>query len=733
MTLSLLLSIASCSQAVLEEEPTGRISVNMSQDTSEDIVVKSLVDPAGDQIFTLDFIRTYKDGSSKSEYTCRHTEIPAEGVSLPVGSYLVKASCGDNAEAAFGEPFYTGETTAEIVANTQSRVNLTAYLSNVKVTVDFTDEIKSNFREYNVTVTNSRGGTLVFSNVATPSTIDEEGYFKVGENETLTWTLDLVNNKGVRYSATDTYTAVKAKEHYNIQFALGEKGEDVGGLYLTIKVDNSTEVKDYFAGIDFAGNAGPSITVNDEFASLLAKDDVMIPFGVEESKVVTLHAAKGVKSVIISHSDANLYAGGLPYMTELSGAKASQISALDAIGVKTSATSYGAYDPLTVDITGFMAGLDMDKSYSFDFYIYDVYNHMAHLPLDFTVIVDADADMVSVNPWARLAFLKGKWFLDTIPEGLTFMYKKPSDAEWMTVDPSQVKYDLASKTYTANIVGLEAETEYVVKAVSSVDTDTREMRFTTSIELQLYNMNFDVWEKFNKTWYPYTQNATDEQKVWDSANPGTANYSALVDPNTTPEESSVRGKAVKMESVYAYIKFAAGNIYTGRFGQVIGTSGASLDWGTPFTGRPVALRGYYKYTPASINRVPDTIPPDIDPDIKGKTDKCQILVILADWGRRFPINTTTGSFVLYDSDPGIIGFAKFESDETVSGWKEFCLPIEYRDTERIPTHAVVVCCSSYLGDYFIGGEGSTMWADEFSFEYDWTKLEPDEKEKVNLF
>lgn len=735
---ALSLSIGACSQVSVDDDLTGQLSVNLSQDTSEDIVLKSLVDPAQDQIFALDFIRTYKDGTSKSEFTCEHTQIPVEGVELPVGPYVIKASSGSNAEAAFGEPFYTGEASVNIVAGGSHSVDITAYLSNVKVTVDFSDEIKSNFKEYKVTVRNSRGGTLVFSNVSSPSTIDSEGYFRVGENETLTWTLDIVNNKGVSYSTSDTYEGVKAKEHYNIRFDLGEKGEDIGGMYLTIRVDNSTEVKDYFAGVDFDGHAAPSISVNPEFQKLLDAEEVMIPFGVEESKVVTLHAPKGLKNVIISHSDAGLYAEGLPYFVDLAEGSASQITALESIGVKTTSSSYGAFDPVTVDITTFLAYLPMDKRYKMDFYIYDVYNHMNHLPLDFTVVVDADADVVKVNKWARFAIVTGKWFLDEAPAGLTFMYRRDSSgAEWQTLDPTHVRYDFESKTYTANITGLDSDTGYVVKAVSATDTDTREVPFVTDTEKQLYNMNFDIWDNFGKTWYPYMENATDEQKVWDSANPGTADYSLFVDPNTTPETSDVvSGKAVKMESVYAFIKFAAGNIYTGRFGKVIGTSGASLDWGTPFDKRPVALRGYYKYKPAAINHAPDKIPSGVDPNIKGQMDKCQIVVILADWGKRFPINTVEGSFVDYDNDPCIIGFAKIESDEVKSSWKEgeFCLPIEYRDIdeERKPTHAVVVCCSSYLGDYFIGGEGSTMWADEFSFEYDLTTLKPEEQAKVNL-
>ena len=47
-------------------------------------------------------------------------------------------------------------------------------------------------------------------------------------------------------------------------------------------------------------------------------------------------------------------------------------------------------------------------------------------------------------------------------------------------------------------------------------------------------------------------------------------------------------------------KFAAGNIYIGQFDKVSGV-GAELDWGEPFTSRPLALRGYYKYQPKAID------------------------------------------------------------------------------------------------------------------------------------
>lgn len=710
--LSVLIALSAC-QRSLNEDQTGLLNINLKQDTSEEVIFKSVAAPEEGQVFALEFFR-------KGEFVTSATHtvgVPAEPLELPVGPYVVKAATGANAEAAFNEPFFTGEGTVDIVAGTEHTMEITCFLSNVKVSVDFSQEIKDAFKSYQVTVSNSRGASLTFEG----ETLSQAGYFKVEENETLTWALSMVNNDGVTYTAAETYKDVMPREHYNLSFSLGEARPELGGMYLTIKVDNSTEVKEYPAHVDFGGNLAPDIILNKELEDLLAKDPVTVPYGVEESKVVTLSASKGIKSAVIRHSDMNLYGAGLPYFTELVGATAVQLSALAQIGIEATAQNYGSTAPVTIDFTGFIASLDMDMSYKFDVAVYDVYNHMQSVTFDFTVVVDADADMVRVDPWAKFAVAYGKWFLETKPEGLSFIYRKSSDSQWTSVPSSDIEFNEAAKTFSATLTGLEPSAQYVVKAVSAADTDTRELTFTTLADPQIYNMSFDDWYQDGKVWYPFAQGGS---HVWDSANEGAATF---IGSSTTPVEGSdaVSGKAARLESKYAVIAFAAGNLYTGDFGSINGV-GATLDWGTPFTGRPVALRGYYKYAPKAIDRTKS--PYD---DLKGQSDKCRIMVILADWDAPFPINTTSGQFVDLDNDPGIIGMVKFDSDEAVSSYKEFCLPIEYRDPTRVPKYAVVVCCASYLGDYFTGGEGSVMHADEFSFEYDITTLTPEEQAKVN--
>jgi len=308
--------------------------------------------------------------------------------------------------------------------------------------------------------------------------------------------------------------------------------------------------------------------------------------------------------------------------------------------------------------------------------------------------------ITEVQPWCYQAKVFGLYSGAGDPH---LEYRKASESQWNMVSGAVVS-DLG---ISADISGLESGTEYVVRVVED-GAYSPEVSFVTETPVQLYNMDFDQWHLDGKVWYPYAKGA--DPTVWDSANKGAATF---IGSSTTPEETFVvEGKAVRMESKYAVIAFAAGNIYTGQFGKINGI-GAELDWGVPFSGRPSALKGWYSYTPAAI----DNADPEFS-HLLGQNDRCQILVFLTDWDVPFRLNTTAGKFVDFDNDPGIIAFAKMESSEDTQGkYREFTLPLEYRDQNRKPKYVVVACAASYLGDYFTGGVGSTMYIDEFEFLY----------------
>ena len=319
--------------------------------------------------------------------------------------------------------------------------------------------------------------------------------------------------------------------------------------------------------------------------------------------------------------------------------------------------------------------------------------------------------VTSVHPWCYSADLTGEFDGNGTPR---LEYRTDLEETW-TVSEDAVSVNGTS--LSAKLTGLTEGTLYHVRFVSGSETG-KETTFTTGTPDQIENMGFDDW--YNTTtstkkeiWYP---NLNSTVNVWGTANPGSG---AFVGSLTTPEDSFVAvagdGKrAARLESKYAILAFAAGNIFTGSFGKVNGL-GAILDWGTPFTGRPSALKGYYSYAPVPINHVKSPYE-----SLENTMDQCQILVILTDWTGPFTINTTEGVFVDQTKEnKSIIAYGKFESAEnTGEEYREFTLPLEYWRPDATPAYAVVVACASYKGDYFTGGEGSVMFVDEFEFVYE---------------
>lgn len=323
-----------------------------------------------------------------------------------------------------------------------------------------------------------------------------------------------------------------------------------------------------------------------------------------------------------------------------------------------------------------------------------------------------DLEISSVNAWCHSADVKA---VSKTGESPVVEYKASSASSWMQAED----LELSGRDVAVTLTRLKADTQYTVRIVDG-ELVSDEYVFKTEQALELHNMSFDEWysedpSSDKSAWFPDLD--LNSNYIWDSANKGTAAPGYVP---TTPERTDVAvsgpGKAAaRLETMQVNIlgikKLAAGNIYTGKFGKVAGV-GAELDWGVPFTSRPQALKGFYKYAPKSIDmaEAPYT-------DMTGKTDKCQIQVMLTDWEGPFRINTSEGRFVDVENDKGIIAFARFETDSATETYEEFVLELEYRDLTRIPKYVVISACASNLGDYFTGGVGSVLLVDEFEFIY----------------
>lgn len=306
-------------------------------------------------------------------------------------------------------------------------------------------------------------------------------------------------------------------------------------------------------------------------------------------------------------------------------------------------------------------------------------------------------------------------------------YRKAGAEDWtrfddVEVDGINITASVPGDGITEGSEKLDPGTGYEFR-VCTEDASSDIITVTTGKPDQLYNMGFDDWYSVKSgsydIWYP---GLNDTYKVWDSANPGSGAFvGSLTSPTDAVAVSGPGKRAARLESKNAVIAFAAGNIITGQFKGISGL-GAIMDWGTPFTGRPYALKGYYAYKPALVNTAKDPYK-----DLINTMDKCQLLVILTDWTEPFTVNTSENIFV--DQTPAnehIIAYGKMESDKDTfsdpssdsNGYIPFTLELEYWKKGAVPTYAVVIACASYKGDYFTGGIGSVMYVDEFEFLYD---------------
>lgn len=699
-----MLLAVSCKENVSGDPGKGQLGITAMCDT--EISVKSAAAPGDDMVFS---VSVYDENNTLAAHVADHNDLAGKPFSLHSGAYRIEIVNGDpSVGAAFDAPVYSGQTNAVVKPDRLTSATVTATLANVMASVALDETIAGHFASTSVTVSNASGSSLTFS--SDEDNFDKVGYFKADGG--LSWSVDFVTPDGIHYRNSASYTDVKAREHYRFAFSVKEIVETNGKIALRLIVDDSVNVQDIDMPLDFDTSSDPSYATNPEF---VLDGHSSFPKGDRTPKQFYFSAPKGAKSLVITVLDAQKNST----YYELVGASDELVSELGALGIKTSALTFGARTA-HIDITDYVASLDI-ATYRMILSIYDIKGHMASADMNFDIKPEVDVDMVSVSPWAKFAVANAMWYTQELPDGISFSYRLSGTSEWTLLATSAVEADTDSKTYTAVIPGLQPSSSYEIKAVTASQDNPHIFTFTTEAAPALYNLSFDDWYKSGQVWYPYRQGAN--PAVWDSANAATASF---IGSSTTPEESLVvRGKAARMESKYAVIAFAAGNIYVGKFNKISGM-GADLDWGTPFSGRPVALKGYYNYKSMPIDRTDNA-----HSSFKGTPDKCQIQILLTDWDKPFNINTNKGVFVDFDKDPHIIAYSIFSSDKTTNGYREFTLPIQYRNN-RIPKYIVVVCASSYMGDYFTGGVGSTLYVDEFSLVYDIDSLTAEEQAVVNF-
>lgn len=317
-----------------------------------------------------------------------------------------------------------------------------------------------------------------------------------------------------------------------------------------------------------------------------------------------------------------------------------------------------------------------------------------------------------VNGWAKFIEVEGAWTPAIMPAGLCFEYRIDGTDSWITVAPT---VDPDNRTVKAKIAGLTPLTKYFVRIATDNEKGTT-VECMTEDATEVFNLGFDTWSVKGKNQYP---NTTAANSFWATGNEGVT--TAGKNSTTSPSDDKVGGdKAAKMESIYVsflFVKtFAAGNLFTGHFKTVISNPIESAKMGRAYTARPTGLKGWYKYKSTTINH---NFAPNKDEYAKyiGTPDFCHIYVQLENWG---DLDPDPAKRPMDNAGITVVGYGEFKTDQTNmdSGYEQFSFDINYTNKTLRPTHITIAAASSIYGGFFVGGEGSTLYVDEFELLWD---------------
>lgn len=301
--------------------------------------------------------------------------------------------------------------------------------------------------------------------------------------------------------------------------------------------------------------------------------------------------------------------------------------------------------------------------------------------------------------WGQFACLSGTCSLQDAASPVQFAYKKKSESEWKTVEATKGE----GNAYSAKVSPLDFNTEYEYYILCG-DKIGETCGFTTEAFEEIPNLSFDNWTQNGKNWYP---NSEASNSYWATGNEGAT---TLGSSNSIPVEGSDArtGKAGKLETVTVpLVGYAAGNLLIGSYSTNLNDMASSVQFGRSYNGaRPVKLTGYYKYTPGTSMNKNGKIPTDRTLTV----DECDIYVKL--W-----------------SGDEVIAESHFITNQTVSEYTRFDLPIEYTNMTKRPDKITIVATSSRYGGEFEGtnmfntkvvgqvAAGSTLWVDDFELSY----------------
>lgn len=284
-----------------------------------------------------DFTIALMDGNVVKTSWDKFSEYPKYAV-LPVGTYTLKAYYGSSDKEGFESPYYEGTQEITIEDDVTVEANITCYLTNVKVSVEYTDAFKKYFSDYSTTVQSAGGSPVVFSKNEVRAAYVKPGVITVYAN------VEKQNGQSAKLNILDI-DAAKAREFYRLKLDI-----DAGSATLKISFDDTTVEKPIEINVsDDILNMQPPFFTASGYSSGEMQE-------VKEGSAISplsmlITARNGIKKCVLTTQSVSLLAQGWPASIDLVNPKEEDLQQMKTLGLSMRGLSANVDKMATLDFS----------------------------------------------------------------------------------------------------------------------------------------------------------------------------------------------------------------------------------------------------------------------------------------------------------------------------------------------------------------------------------------------
>ena len=522
------------------------------------------------------------------------------------GPYTLRATLGDSTASGWDAFFFMGEKEFTVIPQETVDVSAVCRMANVKVAVEYGDNIVGEYVSYVTTVSSSRG-SLEFD----MQHKDESGYMPPAP---LTVDVELVDKNGKPWYFRNG-SQIQAAPGDFITIRLNTDPVPAYEVGLTITVDRTTNDSTINVGIPSYMLPKDAPLLVPETGGFDAEGKLSVVEGTEPDAAVSLNAVSGISGCTMTVNSAYLASLGWPATLDFLALSADEKNILERDGLVYAVEEGGTMG--TIDLSAvarrFAYTEDVeDNSHSFTIKLTDALGKTAEAT--FVIIPSAAsksiAEISEGNVWAARIENVVLSTEDGDPE-LLYPEVRAEGGQWTR--PSCTSTSVSGTTNTFTITGLTPGTGYSVRARynNGVSADVREV--TTEAAQQVENAGFEEWSEWEYVAYDiigsvkqtsYGPYSNDGSKWWDTNNaettvksttPGNMTFKSF--PMVSYVGGRNGGRAAQMMLIAVSNTATSwsapiptvgfGKVFTGVFGGVQGRS---------FASRPSKLNFWYKYS-----------------------------------------------------------------------------------------------------------------------------------------